>query len=135
MGKWALHTMGLELTGNNGKNIISWAVFVKFWVGSGCFFYFVSFSPAPTCFFLFFCFFFFFLPSCERFLELNNKKQLVFIKEKRKNIWHAWSPLACEITKTHYFSMVVSRPASTQEKRTGKMPSPEQFNLFDTSYW
>ena len=76
---------------------------------------------------------FFFVPSCERFLELNNKKQLVFIKKKKKR--HAWSPLACEITKTHYFSMVVSRPASTQEKRTGKMPSPEQLNLFDTSYW
>lgn len=38
-------------------------------------------------------------------------------------IWHAWRPLACEITKTCYFSMVVSRPAPTHEKRSGKMPS------------
>lgn len=33
-------------------------------------------------------------------------------------IWHAWGPLACKITKTHY----VSKPAPTHEKRTGKMP-------------
>ena len=41
---------------------------------------------------------------------------------KVSEVWRAWSPLACEITKTHYFSMVVSRLAPTQEKRTGKMP-------------
>lgn len=37
-------------------------------------------------------------------------------------IRHAWRPLACGITKTQYFSMVVPRTAPTHEKRTGKMP-------------